>query len=789
MEVPGEPASSAGFGAVLRRFRAAAGLTQEELAARAGLSVRGLRYVEGGERRPYPATVQRLGAGLGLSAAECQVLSDAGRRDRSDDRPPERGAVPVPVNPLIGREQQVSAVVTLLTRRDVRCVTLTGPGGVGKTRLAMQAATDLSVAFGDGVVWVSLAAVADPGLVPSAIIQGLGMAHTGGPGVPDAIIASLRDSELLLVLDNFEHVDSAAPIVAALLSGCPQVKVLLTSRAALRLYAEHEYPLGPLPVPGPGPQASVFQLATNPAVDLFLRRAQAVKPDFTLDAVNATAVAAVCRRLDGLPLAIELAAPWIRVLPPAAMLERLDSGLTLAMAGARDLPARQHTMRDTIGWSHQLLNPHLQTLFRRLAVFEGGATLPAVEAVARGSGDRSDIDVLETLQELQRHSLIQVDDAPAGEPRIRMLSTIREFAAARLAESGEADTVEGRHLGYYQTLAEEATAHLFGPDAAAWLPKLEFEHDNFRAALRRSTAHDPLPGLRLAAALWGFWYVRGYTTEGRTHLTALLELTQHAAPPRIRAEALLGAGQLAHTQGDFTAATTLLTDCVALYRQVGDSRKTAEALLGAGFAARLQEDYVQAQTLLGEALQLGRGADHPFIAAAALHHLGLIAGDADRDYHRAAALLTDSLQLYQTLGSPRFIALVLLSLGDTTLAAGDPARAHQFLREGLTRMSMTGETLGIHGALDSFATLAAAQGQPDRAVRLASAAAHLRAATGTRSWPVVERRREQWWGSARQRLGDDEFRSSSEQGGTWTRDESITYALDEPPGIRPATAC
>jgi predicted ATPase/transcriptional regulator with XRE-family HTH domain len=777
------------FGELLRRHRAAAGFTQEELAERAGLSVRGLRYLERGLHRPYRDTVQRLLEVLALSPEDHRLLVEAARPRAVSAMAGEHrgGGLPVPPSPLIGRERDVAAVADLLHRAEVRVVTLTGPGGVGKTRLALEVAANLQSAFDGGVLWVPLAAVTDPTLVASAVTQALGLTETGALPAQDALTIALRDRTVLLLLDNFEHVAAAAGLVSDLVAGCPQVRVLITSRAALRLRSEHEFFVAPLPAPEVTQRLSVQALAANPAVDLFLRRAQAVKPDFTLTGDNGAAVAAICRRLEGLPLALELAAPRIRVLPPPAMLARLEHRLTFLTGGALDSPARQRTMRETIAWSYDLLTPRERKLLRSVAIFEGGCSLPAIEELCDPTDGSPEptafVDLLGTVESLQRNSLLlQEEAAPAEEPRFRMLETVREYGLERLAASGAEDELRQRYVDYFLASAEEAARGFFSPATAFWLDRVETDHANLRAAMRWCLEHeDAERGLRLAAALWSFWYVRGYATEGRALLAALLALPEAATASRARAQALLGAGQLALTQGDHAAAWASLQESITLHRLIGEEKGTADALLAAGFVARLQEEYQTATALLNQGLALARATGNIFIAAACLHHLGMIAGDVDHDNSAARRLLGESLVLYRSLGFPRFIALVLLSLGTVALAEADLDRAHDMLQQSLTGMKQVGEKLGIHGALDTFGHLAITRGQTERAVRLAGAADRLRATSGTHSWPVVQRTRTRWLASARQTLDETAYQAAWEQGHTMNREEAIAYALEETP--------
>jgi predicted ATPase/DNA-binding XRE family transcriptional regulator len=758
---------------LLRRARHAAGLTQEELAERAELTDRGIRYLEHGVRRPNRETVLRLGHALGLSADELPRFVAAARSRRLSTRP---GELRVPPHPLVGRERDVMDLRDRLIARDVRLLTLTGPGGVGKTSLALFAASAARPAFPGGVTWVPLAALADATLVPTAVAHAFGLMDIGNSAAAEAVGAALDGRPRLVVLDNLEHL-AAAGFISDLIGSCPQLTLLATSRSPVGIRAEQEFAVLPLAIPTQGSGLAVQALAANPSVDLFLRRAQAVQPGFVLTETNAEAVAMICRLLDGLPLAIELAAARIRVLPPQVMLLHLDDRLGFLTGGPSDLPLRQRAMRATVAWSYDLLMDSHQEAFAQLAVFDGSFGFAALEAVLCTDA----LAILEAVEALHRSSLLQLDDSVDEDPRFRMLGTIRDFALERLAGREDADELRGRHAYCYLSLAEKAGPESFGPDATHWLDRLEEDKANLRGALgwylsRREVTR----GLRLCAALWPFWYVRGYATEGRSQLAAFLALLVPAADDTVRphAEALLGMGQLAQTQGDFAVAASSLAKCIQLYRSLGDERSMAAALLAAGFTARVTEDYDAARDLLEQALRLSRKHNHSFIVAAALHHLGMIATDADDDPSAAQHLLDQSLTLYETLGLPRFVALVHLTMGEVAGQQQDYQRSHSLLTEGLAGLTQAGERLGIHGALDALARVAADEGRWTRTVTLAAAAERLRRTTGSRSWPVVERRRGRWLGQAQDAMTVQEFHSAWSRGEAFSPEEAIGFALE-----------
>ena len=531
--------------------------------------------------------------------------------------------LPFQLTSFIGRTKEIGEAKQLLSKE--RLLTLTGPGGSGKTRLALQIAADLIEHFRDGVFFVELAPITDPGLIASTIARNLGITEALGQSIVESLKDYLNNKSLLLVLDNFEQVILAAPLVADVLATCSELKVLVTSREGLRISGEQEYPVPTLAFPDLNRLPPVESLSQYAAIELFVQRSQAVKPDFRITNGTAQAVAEICYRLDGMPLAIELAAARIKLFPPRAMLARLERRLEFLTGGPRDLPVRQQTLRNTIAWSYDLLNENEQKLFRRLSVFVGGCTLEAVEAVA---GDHSaQISLLDLFESLLNKNLLREVEGMNGEPRFMMLELLREFGLEQLDTSGEKETIRYRHANYFLALAEQAEAGLESSEQVEWMNRLEQEHDNLRAALEWSkTAEDTGEiCLRLAGTLGTFWEARGYFSEGRERLSAILLIEAARGRTAARARILARAAELAYRQSDYPATIAHAGESLAICREVGDKQGIADALVKIGNAATEGGDYTTASGLYEEALAIWHELEDGHGIARALISLGWVA--------------------------------------------------------------------------------------------------------------------------------------------------------------------
>jgi predicted ATPase/serine/threonine protein kinase len=696
----------------------------------------------------------------------------AGRR-RSPGLPLQR-------TPLLGRAAELARIEQLISAGAVRLLTLTGPGGTGKTRLAIQAAENLAHCFEGGLEFVNLAPISDAALVVSAVARALDVRESGDQSLESAIAEHLRGrGPTLLLMDNFEQVSDAATLVQHLLDGCPELTVLVTSRQGLHIYGEQEFPVPPLPLPPPGALFSPSTLTDCPSVALFVQRASASRPDFAMTPANAGAVVEICCRLDGLPLAIELAAARVKILPPGELLARIERPLELLTGGARDLPERQQTLRQAIKWSYDLLTPPEQKLFRRLSVFAGGCTLEAAEAVCDTLEDLG-IPVLDGVTALVDNSLLVQRAADDREPRFVMLETFREYGREQLIAHGELEATSRAHAAYMLVFAEEEHLEMTPAERETWLRGCDVEHDNFRAASHWLIATgDAEWALRLGSALFRFWEQRDHLTEGRETLTRMLALPAAAAPTRLRARALYCAGVLADIQGDIETAQTLGRESHRIYTELGDRQGVAGAAVILAFQAQRRGRYAEAVshfrdtvalwTELGDptAVDLAKsnmahaaklGGDVDFArrlleevaasaeargdlrgVALALNGLGDVAAaeknaDAARRYHH------DSLARMRQIGDRWGIARVLTDLAGVDLEAGEFTQADRSHREALRVFRDLGHQRGVARQLESLSWCAICQGRAEPAVTLASAAAVIRQRVGAQA-KAAERER------------------------------------------------
>jgi non-specific serine/threonine protein kinase len=781
--------ASDSFGALLRQYRLAASLSQEALAERARMSVTAIAALERGRRvAPRPTSLLLLAQALDLTPEERTRLVDAAASARATAPPPRRTAsapapprarhnLPAEVSSFVGRERQSAQVSQLIA--NARLVTLTGAGGIGKSRLALRAASTALDRFADGVWLVDLLQLHDSAVLASDVAHSLGVQEAGRLPL-DSLVEALSPLSMLLVLDNAEHlVEACADLVHRLLVSAPDLHILVTGRQPLAIAGETIYRVPSLDTPSIHEVHTLESLAQCESVLLFLDRARSADASFQLTPASAPAVAEICTRLEGIPLAIQLAAAWVGTLAVNQIVERLDDCFRLLTHGSRTAPTRQQTLRATLDWSHDQLSPIEHRLFRRLSIFVGPWVLEAAEVVCAFDG-LSSAEILDVLARLIDKSLVAID--PRGdERRYRLLEPVGQYARARLEESGELEIVRERHADYYLALVEQAAPELNGPRQVFWLDRLDVEHSNLRMVLEwQHQAGDPQwRGLRLASAVWRFWWLRSHFGEGRAQLRGLLDRAGDAPPARVRARASLALGELAFRQGDLEAARSPLEAARDLFWQAHDDLGVALALRSLGRLALDEGEHITARTLLEEDLRIERELGHRPGLPWALTYLAWLA-IFDGRFTEAQALLDEALDMCRESGDREGIGRQLFSLGHLALDRGNLADARAQFAESLDLFAALDYKYGIAYVLEGLADVAATEGKAQHALWLGGAAAALRESTGAAASAEFRRRHERRQSQARRSLSTRRAAQAWDAGHALAPAHAVAAALGEP---------